>query len=521
MRVCLTMALAVAITLAAGAPDAATRRFAVVVGCNGGRGTVAPLRFAERDAAKMHAVLLDLGGFETGDAQLLLGAGAEAVWRALEDVERRIDTSKARGDQTVLVFYFSGHASGDELELGKSAIEFSALKKFLASSKADVRLAFLDSCQAGGLIASKGGRRGPSYNIRVADEIASTGYAIITSSTEDELSQESAELRGAFFTHYLVSALRGAGDESGDGKVTLGEAYQYAYRRTLARTAATVGGGQHPMYNFQLSGRGDIVLTETASVSAQIIVNVPDSGRLLILDERREAIVAEVEIAADRDARVNVRPGAYSVYVVTNGGAVRHAEATVAPGGRKALGPEGFETAALEVSVAKGGLFGDARAPWKHSIGAGGLWRLFPLAGGAASYGATVHYRLEGPLGWQPALRLTWATRDDVGLSTGYNDVGAAAGFGRVVPLGWTRLRAEVFAGYEHLFQAPRDGRERHTSGFAYLLLVGLELPVGGACFGVEVGSGGRAFQVIDEGWVHRVDFQAALYAAWRWEVAP
>jgi hypothetical protein len=521
MRLCLAILMAAAITVTACASAAATRRFAVVVGCNGGREAGAKLRFAERDAAKMHAVLVELGGVAPGDAALLLGTDAKAVQAALEDVDRRIGAAKARGDQTVLVFYFSGHASGDELELGGSVIEFAALKKLLATSKADVRLAFLDSCQAGGLIASKGGRRGPAYNIRVADEIASTGYAIITSSTEDELSQESAELRGAFFTHYLVSALRGAGDESGDGKVTLGEAYRYAYRRTLARTAATVGGGQHPMYNFQLSGRGDIVLTETAGASAQIAVNVPDSGRLLILDGRREAIVAEVELAADRDARVNVRPGDYSVYVVTPKGAVRHAEATVAAGGRAALGPAAFETTALEVSVAKGGLFGDADAPWRHSIGAGGLWRLFPLAGGAASYGATLHYRIEGPRGWQPALRLTWATRDDVGLSTGYNDIGVAAGFGRVVPLAWTRLRAEVLAGYEHLFQAPREGRERHTSGFAYLLLVGLELPAGGACFGVEIGSGGRVFQVTDKGWVHRVDFQAALYAAWRWVETP
>ena len=104
-------------------------------------------------------------------------------------------------------------------------------------------------------------------------------------------------------------------------------------------------------------------------------------------------------------------------------------------------------------------------------------------------------------------------------MSRGYEDVGAALGFGRVLPLGFARLRVELLAGYEHLFQDPWQGEARHTSGFAYLGLVGIELPLGGLRFGLEVGSGGRVFQVIGEGWVHRVDFQAALYAAWGWEV--
>jgi hypothetical protein len=158
---------------------------------------------------------------------------------------------------------------------------------------------------------------------------------------------------------------------------------------------------------------------------------------------------------------------------------------------------------------------------WGHTVGAGGLWRLFPLAGGAASYGAALHYRADGPDGWQPALRLTWATRRADALFASYQDVGAAAGFGRVIPLGWARLRAELFAGYEKLSVAPRGGRDHRGAGFAYLALVGLELPAGALRFGVEAGAGGRVFEAVGEGWVHRSDFQAALYAAWRWGGGP
>jgi hypothetical protein len=522
-RLAVSLSIAVALALAAGASDAAVRKIAVVVGSDVGSDPAKALQYAERDAAKIHEVLLELGGVARGDASLLVGADARAVWRALDWAEARVAEARGRGAQTMLLFYFSGHAAGDAMELGETSVDFTALKRFLASSKADVRLAFLDACQAGRLIASKGGRPGPAYNIRVADEIASTGYAIITSSAEDEASQESAELRGAFFTHYLVSALRGAGDASGDGRVTLDEAYQYAYRRTLARTAATIGGGQHAMYNFQLEGRGDIVLTAISGAVGRIAVNVPDSGRLVLLDGEGVSMVAETELAANRDAFLTAPPGDYVAYVATPSGAVRRARVTVAPGESPMLGPADFQTVALEQSISKGGLYADTDRDlaWRLAAGAGGLWRLFPLEGGSASYGATVHLRLESPGGWQPALRLTWATAEDAGVSRGYDDVGAALGFGRVLPLGFARLRVELFAGYEHLFQDPWQGESRHTSGFAYLCLVGLELPANRFRLGVEAGSGGRVFQVIDKGWVHRVDFQAALYAAWSWEVRP
>ena len=58
-----------------------------------------------------------------------------------------------------------------------------------------------------------------------------------TAASED--AQESDELRGSFFTHYLVSGLLGAADEDGDGAVTLAEAYDHAYAATLRATSRT------------------------------------------------------------------------------------------------------------------------------------------------------------------------------------------------------------------------------------------------------------------------------------------
>jgi hypothetical protein len=44
----------------------------------------------------------------------------------------------------------------------------------------------------------------------------------------------------------LISGFRGAADLSGDGKVALNEAYEFAFNETLGRTVDTNGGAHHP-----------------------------------------------------------------------------------------------------------------------------------------------------------------------------------------------------------------------------------------------------------------------------------
>ena len=94
------------------------------------------------------------------------------------------------------------------------------------------------------------------------------GHAFLTSSSEDEAAQESDRIGASFFTHYLVSGLRGAADVTGEGKVSLNEAYQFAFHETLGRTSETQVGAQHPAYDIELSGTGDVVMTDLRQTSA-------------------------------------------------------------------------------------------------------------------------------------------------------------------------------------------------------------------------------------------------------------
>ena len=51
--------------------------------------------------------------------------------------------------------------------------------------------------------------------------------------------EESDLLGGSYFSHHLASGLLGDADRSADGRVTLAEAYAYAYERTVADTASS------------------------------------------------------------------------------------------------------------------------------------------------------------------------------------------------------------------------------------------------------------------------------------------
>src|SRR5207302_1097132 len=227
-------AFCAAALLAALPALAEERRFALVVGdAQGGVGT-RPLRYAERDARRMHAILTRLGGVRPEDARLLTAASADEVRRALADLAARADQAKARGEETVLVVYYSGHAKEGELRLGDTRMPLVELRDALRNAPADVRIGLLDSCQSGAITRPKGIRAAPAFDVQQA-QAASTrprGLVLIASSSADEESQESDEIGASFFTHYLASGLLGDADPSGDGKVTLAEAYTHAYART-------------------------------------------------------------------------------------------------------------------------------------------------------------------------------------------------------------------------------------------------------------------------------------------------
>lgn len=340
--------VALTISVAAGATaHASTKRIAVIVGNNAGNQDKAALHFAETDAIRLARVFVELGGVAPADLFVLQGKPLGALREAFALVRRQIAGSRKNpGNRIVVLFYFSGHSDGEALELGHDRLTFSELRRWLASLGADVRVVLVDSCRSGALLDAKGGEPGPGFQIRMTDELASTGEALLTSSASDEIALESREITGSVFTHHLISGLRGSADASGDGLVTLTEAYQYAYAHTIKSTGETFVGTQHPGYDYRLSGQGELVLSDLRKRTASI--ELPGGfDRIIVIDLARDQVMAEV--TSDTHAQIAVQSGRYAIHAARDGKQFA-GEVTVVDGHPRVV--RGAELAAVTVPVA-------------------------------------------------------------------------------------------------------------------------------------------------------------------------
>jgi len=360
-------ALALLATIPAAGADATIRRFALVAGVNhGGEGRL-DLRFATSDARAFARVLEDLGGVAPGDRLLLLDVDAEAFAKALQDLRVMVSAARAPDRRLEVVLYYSGHSDEDGLLFGERHYTYTDLRRYLEALPADVRVAILDSCASGAMTRHKGGRHLAPFLVDVSADVR--GHAFLTSSSENEAAQESDRVGGSFFTHYLVSGLRGAADASGDGRVTLTEAYQFAFNETLARTESTQSGPQHAAYDIELAGSGDLVLTDLRGTTAGLTLDPSLEGRLFVRDSGGR-LVAELQKNAGRTVELGLEPGAYDVTVARAGRFFR-AALNVRTGEPATLSDVELVAEPLDVTAARGSSTVAFEVPSQRAGGAG------------------------------------------------------------------------------------------------------------------------------------------------------
>jgi len=293
-----------------------TRRFALVAGSNDGGGERVELRYADTDAQAVVDVLEELGGVEPGDTWLLTDVDRAELEFGFQEIKGRIKAAEAAGERTELMVYYSGHSDEEGLLPSGELYDYKALRDTLEDIPADVRLLVLDSCSSGAMVRQKGGvMRAPFL---VDESVAVSGHAYLTSSSADESAQESDNIGGSFFTHYFVSGLRGAADTSSDGRVTLNEAYYFAYTETLARTERTRHGPQHAAYDIKLNGTGDLVMTDLSQTRAGLLLGTGVSGRVFVRDAEGK-LVAELNKTSDREIVLGLEAGSYTVLLDQDG----------------------------------------------------------------------------------------------------------------------------------------------------------------------------------------------------------
>ncbi len=301
------------------APQAGPATYAVLVGSNQAGPGQQSLQWAVRDAERVRQVLVELGGYDPDNVQLIEDPTPSELLGSLDGVAAKLGAHAAQDEDAVFLFYYSGHAKAQGLELGANELRLEQLEAKLEAMPAAFTLVVLDACQAGAISGVKGATPAADFSHNASEGLSTRGLAVLASSTGTELSQESEELEGSYFTHHLITGLRGAADDNSDGRVTLSEAYAYAYHHTLVSTAATAVGRQHVTLETQMEGRGEMVLTRPSEADAFLRLPQEMAGDLLIYGAESRVVSAELHKAPGSPLKVGLVPGAYEALLREDG----------------------------------------------------------------------------------------------------------------------------------------------------------------------------------------------------------
>ena len=307
----------VALLCALGMPTVvhAETRFALLVGHNLGHANEVALRWAEEDARRMRRLLVDIGNVDADRAVLLRGPSRTDVAEAITRLQGAVAEAERRGEHTVVLFYYSGHADDAALHLALEAVPVAELDGALRGLGADTVVAIVDACRNDRTprSQSKGAARAPAFDWPAAAPDGPKGYVRLSSASRGEVAQESDDLQGSLFSHHLLSGLRGSADFDGDGVVTLGEVYRYGYRRTLEDSHRQAAAVQHSELKVDLSGRGELIMTYPRRAQARLTFGDDIGGHLLIIDDASDRIVAELHAPGGAERRLAVATGRYRI----------------------------------------------------------------------------------------------------------------------------------------------------------------------------------------------------------------
>ena len=226
----------------AGSPalaDAPAASFALIVGSNAPGPGQQELRYAERDATAMTAVLRDVGGYPAGNVVTALRPDRAALLATVASLRERLQQETARGAQAQLLFYYSGHARADAITLGREEVALAELREQILGLPSTLTIVVIDACQSGAFSRIKGAAPTTDFSFNSVARLNTAGLAVMASSSATELSQESDQLASSYFTHHLLLALRGRATPTATARSA-------STRRTATRTTARSRGRRRP-----------------------------------------------------------------------------------------------------------------------------------------------------------------------------------------------------------------------------------------------------------------------------------
>jgi hypothetical protein len=421
-------------------PSKAERRVAVLVGSNHGLSTDGPnLKYAEDDARELGEILTSVGSFAPEDVWLVAGGDGAAVSSAFRKATKAL---KAAGGDGLFLFYYSGHAGTDGLHPEGTVLDGNALRQQLEAFPARIRIGIVDGCYAGALVRGKGAHSIAPFLAHGPADSTAKGTIWVLSAGHAEQAQETDEYRHSVFSFWLLSALKGAADNSGDGFVTLAEVWDYVRSGTLL-TSTRTGIPQRPVWDVNLRGSEDVTLTSLHLESdSRAVLEFAAFGDYFVFTPSGK-LVAEVH-ALLPGHWVTLQAGSYLVRMLRSEQHLLEANIVVHEKARLVLAPEAM-----------------IPIPYPHLARAKGrsnLTRHLPLAmlhyHGATLGGFGPH--LGGGAAWAFLFERWWLTpRLLAGASTmeleeikvSMVEMELAATFGYGWDLKWLVLRPQITAG--------------------------------------------------------------------------
>ena len=229
--------------------------YAIVIGNNAppGYGTtevLQPLRYADDDAIRYFQLfsrfaqtrLLVVADAPTQRRYPDLAAHAmlptlDNLRRVVSELGGQMQQDRARGDQPILYFAYSGHGSRDDhggafLALLDGPLTQDVLYALIGGLPTEFTHLIVDACNAGGVVGVRGGngffaqegdtRTAPTTPAEVEPILQATPLAshpnigVILATTLGQESHEWSAIESGVFTHELLSGLTGAADVNGD-----------------------------------------------------------------------------------------------------------------------------------------------------------------------------------------------------------------------------------------------------------------------------------------------------------------
>lgn len=403
-------ALLFAAGLTAQNAEGAVERYALYVASNKGGEGRETLRYAGSDAQTLADTMIEIGGVKRQNSFILVDSSKDEIDGALDNITSIIERNAKNAKRTEFLFYYSGHSDEDALLLGNETYNYSELKAAITAVPSDVHVVMLDSCFSGNFIRAKGGSREKSF--LVDDSTIVQGHAYFSSSSESEASQESDTIGASYFTHSIVTGLRGAADTSGDDKVSLNELYYYAFNDTLSQTETSQIGAQHPSYNITMVGSGDLILTDISVADAVLSIPAEASGQFLVRNLEGK-LVSEINKVSGSQMSIALPVGMYAVTVIS-GNTTSQSTVQLTRGQTTTLSVAGMRQIQQTAGVARGSATISATA----TVTVSGNGRIYGYEGEYSEYNDP--YYLGVPAQTPPAVQRAPAAEPVVSTNVRY-----------------------------------------------------------------------------------------------------